>query len=76
MVQISHHLTHFKEPALSIWIKECQREVVPIIHWDFERFAADARVQALEDEDRRECQFYGRLYTNIRVIILKNGFGS
>lgn len=43
-----HHLTHFKEPALSVWIKKCQREVVSIIHGDFEWLAADACIQFLE----------------------------
>lgn len=47
---IFHRLTHFKEPAFSVWIKKRQRQVVPIILWDFERLAADARVQFLEDK--------------------------
>lgn len=41
-------LTHFQEPALSVRVKERQREVVPVVLWDFERLAADARVQLLD----------------------------
>lgn len=43
------YLTHFEEPTLTVRIKKCQREVIPIILWDFERLTADARIQFLED---------------------------
>lgn len=42
-----HLLTHLKKPPLSVGVKEGQREVVPIVLWEFERLAADARVQFL-----------------------------
>lgn len=40
--------TKLQEPAFSIRIEECVRQIIPIILWDFEGLVFDAVVKVLQ----------------------------
>lgn len=49
-------LTQFEQPALPVRIKECVREVIAVVLWDFKWLTLDALVQVLKRTEPKTKQ--------------------
>lgn len=53
---ILHAHTKLQQPAFSVRIEECVRQIVPIILWDFEGLVFDAVVKVLQAGEKKKSK--------------------